>query len=347
MPTILLYGAYGYTGTLTAKLAAQRGVSLILAGRNEAKTAAIAEQVGMEHRVFSVEDAADHLDGVGAVLHCAGPFSATSRPMLDACVARGVHYMDITGEIEVFEAVAARGEEARSAGIVAMPGVGFDVVPTDCMAAYVCAKLPGATELTLAFYTRGAMSQGTAKTAVENLGKPGYVRRDGKITEVSPAHEQRTVDFGAGGIQQAVAIPWGDVSTAYYTTGVGNITTMVAMPTSMRVGARLSGALGGLLQTGPVQRFLRNRIEAGPAGPSDEARRRVTVYVWGEARDAAGNVAQARIATPEGYTFTADASLRIAQRVLAGEVEPGFHTPAGAFGADLVLSCDGTSREDA
>lgn len=346
MKKLLIYGAYGYTGTLTAHLAKERGVDVVLAGRNADKLNGLAAPLGFEARAFEVDEIAAHLDGVGAVLHCAGPFSSTVGPVLQACLDHRVHYLDITGEIEVFEAVAARDAEAKAAGIVAMPGVGFDVVPTDCLAAYVCGQVPEATELVLAFANDGGMSRGTAATMAESVGLPGKIRKNGQIIDVPPIHETRVLDFGAGGQRTCGAIPWGDVSTAFYTTGVGNIMTMMAMPLGMRLGAQASGLLGGLLQTKGVQRWLNAKIREKISGPSESRRKRTVTYVWGEARAENGRSATARLVTPEGYTLTADSSLRIAAKVLAGDVESGFWTPARAFGADFVLECDGVTRED-
>src|ERR1700730_6262083 len=145
-----IYGATGYTGKLTARTAKEKGLKPILAGRNEAKLKAIAEPLGFQSRAFDLSertklDAA--LAEVDAVLHIAGLFSSTSKPMADACLRTGTHYLDITGEIDVFEALAARDAEARQAGIMLLPGVGFDVVPSDCLAVHLKEKLPDADDL--------------------------------------------------------------------------------------------------------------------------------------------------------------------------------------------------------
>src|SRR5581483_8285688 len=154
------------------------------------------------------------LDGTKLVLHCAGPFSRTSAPMVDACLRRGVHYLDITGEVDVFEACAARSDEARARNVMIMPGVGFDVVPTDCLAAHLKRSLPTATTLTLGFQSLAKLSRGTATTMVEHVADGGLVRKDGVLTNVPAAHKTRTIDFGRGPAK-AICIPWGDVSTAW------------------------------------------------------------------------------------------------------------------------------------
>ena len=149
----MIYGANGYTGRLIAQEAKARGLSPVLAGRSDA-VAALARQLGLAHRRFDLDDrdaVRGGLDGIGLVLHCAGPFSATAAPMLEGCLAVGAHYLDITGEIDVFAHCHAQHARAQTAGIVVLPGAGFDVVPTDCLAAQLKRELPSATHLVLAF----------------------------------------------------------------------------------------------------------------------------------------------------------------------------------------------------
>jgi short subunit dehydrogenase-like uncharacterized protein len=218
----MIYGANGYTGELIAREAARRGLKPILAGRSPGKIAPLANELGLEARVFDLGDVAQTaaaLEGVSLVLHCAGPFSATSAPMIAACLRARAHYLDITGEISVFEHAMEQDAMARAAGIVVCPGVGFDVIPTDCLAATLKAALPDATHLALGFDSRSGFSPGTAKTSVEGLAQGGKIRRDGKIVAVSLAYKTRRIDFG-NGEKLAMTIPWGDVSTAFHTTGI-------------------------------------------------------------------------------------------------------------------------------
>ena len=149
---LLIYGATGYTGELIAREAVRRGLHPVLAGRNEATVAALAQELGCDYRIASLDDpgALDRaLQGATVTMHCAGPFAATSAPMVAACLRQRSHYLDITGEIDVLEAVHERDPAARQAGVVLCPATGFDVVPTDCIAARLRAgtarrDLPGA-----------------------------------------------------------------------------------------------------------------------------------------------------------------------------------------------------------
>jgi short subunit dehydrogenase-like uncharacterized protein len=286
------------------------------------------------------------------VLHCAGPFVHTWRPVADACLraaraGRPVHYLDITGEIAVFEALAARGPEARDAGLLLLPGVGFDVVPSDCLAAHLARRVPGAARLALAFDALGGgLSRGTLATMAENLGAPGAVRRGGRIVPVPPAWRTRRVDFGGGRVRDVTTIPWGDVSTAWHSTGIPDVEVYAAMPPAVRRLARASRWAAPLLAAAPVRRWAAARVRRGPAGPSDAARAAGSSLLWGEAVAADGRRAEARLRTPEGYTLTAHAAVHLAARVAGGEAPPGFHTPSRAFGADVVLELPGVARED-
>src|SRR5260370_13956698 len=214
----LIYGANGYTGGLIAQEAARRGLRPTLAGRNAEALSALAGGLGLEHRVFGLDDPvalATGIEGHAVVLHCAGTFSRTARPMADGCLKAGVHYLDITGEEGVREALAQRGDEARAAGVMLLPGAGFDVVPSDCLAAHLKRRLPSATGLALAFQTSGGMSRGTALTVIQGLAGGGLIRRRGRLTPVPAADRTRSIDFGAGPVK-AVTLPWGDVVTAYH-----------------------------------------------------------------------------------------------------------------------------------
>lgn len=342
----LIYGAYGYTGELITRYAVERGFKPVLAGRNEAKVAELAAKHGLEHRAFALDDTAEldaALNEVDVVLHCAGPFSLTSQPMVEACLRNKKHYTDITGEIAVFEAYAAQDKQAKQAGVMLMPGVGFDVVPSDCLARHLKDRLPTATHLSLAFYGMGRLSHGTQATMTMNVGKGGAIRKDGKITSVPAAWKTREIDFGEV-TKTAVTIPWGDVATAYYSTGIPNIEVYTVVPRANLKMLKLSRYLGWLLATKPFQSYLQKQIPAG--GPSDEERAKGKTLMWGEATDDKGNRVEARQQGPEGYTLTALAALNIVEKILAGNLTSGYQTPAKAYGPDLILEIEGVARQD-
>ena len=346
MKNFLIYGANGYTGELITRFAAEKGLKPILAGRNAGKVEALAKQFGMPFRVFDLNDSAK-LDAalleVEFVLHCAGPFSLTSRAMVESCLRNKKHYLDITGEIAVFEAMAQLDKQAQDAGIMIMPGVGFDVVPSDCLARHLKNRLPTATHLTLAFYGLGRISHGTQATMTMNIGRGGAIRRDGEIVSVPAAYKTREIDFGE--VQKlGVTIPWGDVSTAFYSTGIPNIEVYTIVPAQQLSLLKLSRYLGWILATSLIQSVLQKQIPAG--GPSDEERAGGKTYLWGSASDAEGNKVESRQQGAEGYTLTALTALKIAEKILAGNFCAGFQTPAKCYGADLILEIEGVVRTD-
>lgn len=345
----LIYGANGYTGELIARLAVEQGLRPVLSGRNREAVAALAHELGLDFRIANLDAPAEldlALADMGAVIHCAGPFWRTAAPMVDACLRNRVDYLDITGEIAVFEALHRRDAEAKTAGIMLLPGAGFDVVPSDCLAAHLKRRLPTATHLTLAFKALGGISRGTAITAVESLGKGsgGVIRRDGALTPIPPGSKTRRVDFGRGP-RQTVCIPWGDVSTAYFSTGIPNIEVYMAMSGRMIRGMQMGRYAGPLLGLAPVQALLKQGIRARAPGPSDAMRAKSISLLWGMAADG-GQRVETRMTTPEGYTLTAQTALHIAGKVMAGDAPAGFQTPSTAYGADLIMEIDGVTRAD-
>lgn len=348
-PNFLLYGSSGYTGELISRLAVQQGLRPILGGRNPDKVMPLAAELGLEYRLFSLHDAAAMdaaLAEVTAVLHCAGPFSETSKLMVQGCLRTKTHYIDITGEAAVFENLAAQDAEAKAAGIMLLPGAGFDVVPSDCLAAHLKARLPSAIRLALGIDFLGSqLSRGTATTIVENQARGGLVRRGGALVPVPAAWKSRRIDFGQGPVL-ATTIPWGDVSTAFYSTGIPDIEVYAAVPQSMYRAMLASRYLGWLLSLPAVQYLQKRFIQAQPPGPTETARSQGMTRLWGEVEDNSGKRLVARLKCPEGYTLTVLTALTAMKKVLAGQVCTGFQTPSLAYGADYILEIEGVVRED-
>jgi short subunit dehydrogenase-like uncharacterized protein len=340
----LLYGANGYTGELLAEEAVRSGMRPILAGRNEQKVAPIAERLGTPMRIFDLSDpdAVERaLEDVELVLLAAGPFSRTSAPVVDACLRTKTHYLDITGEVAVFEAVHARDADAVEAGVTLLPGVGFDVVPSDCLAASLSEALPEATRLLLAFHGVGAPSRGTLKTMVEGIAEGGAVRKAGKIEKVPTAWKSRTIPF-RDKPRFAVTIPWGDVSTAYYSTGIGDIEVYMSMPQRLAVAAKLSRPFAGVLGSSMVKRFVEGRIDTRAKGPDADLRERGRSQLWGRVEAPSGRGVEGTLVTPEGYALTVTSGLECVRRVLAGRARSGALTPSMAFGARFITELPGT-----
>jgi len=349
MPSgFLLYGSTGFVGGAIAQLAVQNGLQPIIAGRDAAKIEAQATELGIEHRVFSLDDSTamdKALKEVPVVLSCAGPYIYTSKPMVDGCLRTGTHYLDITGEIPVYEALAALDTESKSRGVMLLPGLGFDVVPTDCLALHLKQRLPSATRLTLAFHNKGpaGLPPGTAKTMIEMIPFGNNVRRNGRLETPPRGGKTRMIDFGRGPVQ-ATLLNWGDVFMAYYSTGIPNIEDYAVVPAETRRLMLLIDYIRPLFKLTVVRNFFRRRLKVGSTA---EERARTTTSVWGEVEDDQGRKAVSRLHGPEaGVIWTARAALAAVQKVLAGNASPGFQTPALAYGADFVLECEGVTRED-
>lgn len=344
----VIYGSYGYTGRLIAEKAADYHTNVILSGRNEEKLKKQSEKLGLPYHSAELSDAAEMnelLSNAELVIHCAGPFIHTWKPMLEACIRNSCHYLDITGEIPVFEGIKARDKEITDARIMAMPGTGFDVVPTDCLALYLKNQLPDANQLELAFMgLGGGVSHGTAQTMAENLGSGGAARQDGKIKNVPAAWKTRTIDFGPK-TRTAATIPWGDVSTAHFTTGIENIIVYTAMKKSAIRWLKLSNWVAPVLRLSPVRSFAKKQISKNVTGPDQATRETGTSYIWGEVKNKSGEIVTARQVTPEGYRLTALSALKIAQKVSSDNFITGYQTPASAYGEDLILEIEGTERE--
>lgn len=338
---LLLYGSYGFTGNLIAEAASGSGFNIILSGRDKEKLKAQSERLSLPYKKASLNSAVEldsALSDADLVLHCAGPFIHTWKPIAEACLRNNCHYLDITGEIQVFEALKALDASFKEKDLMAIPGAGFDVVPTDCMAAYLKKAMPDATHLELAFRgLGGGVSRGTAKTMVENLGKGGAIRENGNIVSVPAAYKTRKIFFQEKE-EQTVSIPWGDISTAFTSTGIKNIVVYTAMPETTVKKMKWMNYLAPILKIGFVKKYLKRRIDKLPPGPNLEQRENGRSIIWGEVRNESGNMKEALLETAEGYKLTAEMALEIANRVLDGNFKAGYQTPTNAYGYDLIFA---------
>ena len=343
---ILLYGANGYTGQLIAKLAAHYSIRPTLAGRNEESVRELANSLQLPFEIIDLNDT-KKLDEIVAqhsiVIHAAGPFSKTAKAMVEACIRKHVHYTDINGDISCFELVKKYKQDAINSNCMLMPGVGFDVVPTDCIAKLLHQQMPDASDLKIAFATLGSsVSHGTATTMAEKLGEQGAKRVNGKIIRVPLGLNSLDVDFGEKKLF-CMSIPWGDVSTAYHTTGIQNIETFTAVKSSLYKQLKFQGLFNWLLRTPIVRNFIKKKIDQRPAGPNESMLNNGRCLVWGQVKNPQGKIKEARLSGPEGYLFTAHSSLIIAQEIINGNWQKGYQTPAGLYGYELAKKVPGVS----
>lgn len=343
MNNLLIYGAYGYTGRLIVDECLKHGIKPIIAGRSAGKAMKFANKHGLEYDVFEVsekEKLESWLQRGDLVIHCGGPFIHTAKEMVEACLATNTHYLDITGEYQVFDLLKEYDKQAKEKDLMLMPGAGFDVVPSDCLAKHLHNQLPTATDLKLAFVSKGGkLSRGTAKTMIENLGDPQIRRRNGEYEGVPMGKSIREVDYGDFK-QLSMGISWGDVSTAYHSTSIPNIEVFSGTDEQQISKVKKTQRLSFVLKSRTIKNFLIRQMDKRPDGPKEKKRESSCMYLWGEVSNSNETV-EARLKTPNGYVLTALSSVLISQKIISGDFKAGFQTPSSAYGEGLILEIDG------
>jgi short subunit dehydrogenase-like uncharacterized protein len=346
---VVLYGSYGYTGELIAQACKHSTLTVLLAGRNEAK---LRQQAATHNFPYHTAEVSDHkslvalLQRASLLIHCAGPFQYTAHALVKACLEAGTHYTDISGEFQVFESLGHYTEEAKAKQLVIMPGVGFDVVPSDCLALHLKNRLPSATHLQLAFTMgKGGLSRGTSKTMIEGMGHGSCIRENGKLKSIALGEKIMTIDFGSFS-RTTLCIPWGDISTAWRSTRIPNIEVYSGVSSSAIRGAKLSKYLGWLLRSRWVKEYLHKQVDKKPAGPTEQRRNEGRSYLWGKVWNEAGEEHTSRLETLNGYSLTAKTAVLLAEKILRSTIKGGYTTPAQYFGADLILEIETTLRTD-
>lgn len=342
--SFLLYGANGYTGELIARYAKDYQLVPVLAGRRKEVIEPLAKKLGVPYLIFDLDDSTaleNILKDFKVVANCAGPFQFTAKQIIEACLKTNTHYIDINGDITVFEMIKKYDEAAKKAGIMLLPGAGFDVVPTDCLALALKKKLPDAISLQLAFATLGGgLSHGTATTMANKLGEGGAVRKNGKIVRESLGKKGMWVDFRIKKVF-VMTIPWGDISTAYFTTGIPNIESYTGIPRKAYYILKGQFLFNWLLRTNLIRNSFKRKINKRPAGPSDEQRSKSMSLIWGRVTNAEGKSIEQTFSSPDGYTLSMYSCLIIVKKILDGDLKVGYQTPGTAYGEKLVNKIPG------
>jgi short subunit dehydrogenase-like uncharacterized protein len=345
-PRWLLYGATGYTGALIAREAQRRGHNVILAGRDGDALIAMAGELDLPYRVFDMgaRDGIDKgLTGVRLVLNCAGPFSLTASTLAQACMRTGAHYLDIAGEIADHRGLQRLSERAVEAGVMLLPGVGFGILPSDCLALHLKEKQPSAVSLTLAFSAGESASAGTMATLLESLQSSGFVRRAGQLAAAEPASESRTINFGPGKEQRAVLFPWrADVLSAALSTDIPHIQSYAAVPAVLRFILKNRR----LFESGFLRGLLERWVARAPDGPKAKDRARRKSWLYGEVINEIGKRQRAVVEGPDPYDFTVLTALAAVERSLSGKVPDGFVSPAQLLGCGPLRTLPGVKLHD-
>ncbi len=279
------------------------------------------------------------------LVNAAAPFSASAPPLIEGCLRNGIHYLDVTGEVAVIESAAKRDADAFRKGIMVMPAAGFDVVPSDCLAAHVLRRSRSPLRLFMGISGLELLTRGSARTLIDQIGQPVWVRRKGDLAQVPAGSLSRRFDYGKG-LRVSAAVSWGDVASAYFTTGVRDITVYFEATPAVRAHHALLDLFGWAVPLTPWRELLKASTPWMPEGPSEPQRaaRRAVIVV--EIEESDGRVVRSRMRTPEAYSLTASSASAIAMRVISGDYEPGFQTPARVYGPDFALSLPEVTREN-
>jgi short subunit dehydrogenase-like uncharacterized protein len=326
MTKLMIYGATGYTGRMAAEHATAAGTPLVLAGRSEAALSKFSADLGVEYRVFGLEDAAtigSGFAGISVLLNCAGPFMRTADALMKTSIRNGIHYLDTAAELDSYRLAEGLDDEAKAAGVMLMPGGGGSVAMLGSLAGHGAARVANPRKIRIALYVAGGLSRGSAISAMENVTVETLARVDGELVTVA-ADGIRKFDFGKGAVDCfPVTLP--DLITIWRSTGVPDVETFV----------HLTG--DGLPQ---------GDLSLLPDGPSEDERLANRYQAAVEVTDADGHVAHSRLDTVNGYTFTAMAAAEAGRRVLAGEVRFGFQAPADLFGSGFAQTIADTTIVD-
>lgn len=345
---LLVYGATGFTGRLVVEALLASGVRPVLGGRNRERLQRLAADLGLEYRVASLdtpEALAAQLADIDVLVLTAGPFAHTALSAMLACLDARTHYLDLTGECAVFATLATFNAMAAARGCMVMPGCGFDVVASDCLARHVSQRQPASVRLAIGLSGLATATRGSLRTIAEQAGRRVSARRDGALATVAPGAVRRQFDFG-NGHTWATCLTWGDVVTAFHSTGIPNIEVFFEETPALAAMLAAGRSFGPLLQTPLAQSWLRAHADFFPEGPTLTERAVHRCVVVAEATDSEGRIAVSRLTTPEAYSFSATTAAAIARRALEDDVEPGFQTPARVYGADFVMEFDRVTRED-
>jgi len=334
---ILVYGANGYSAQLIIENLIREGIVPVLAGRNEAAVKSVADKFKCNYKILDLSDSVVTRTAIvefDFLLNCAGPFKFTANHLIDACIAAQTNYLDITGEIQVIEYAWSKNEDAKSAEIFIAPDVGFDVIPTDCLAKNLFNILPDAISLKLGLLTkRGKISRGTLLTTLEMLAELGKIRKDGKIIDSKIGEFSYQIirdNFKFNGI----SIPWGDVSSAYYSTGIKNITVFLGVSRKMFKYKKLTNFTRNIISSQFINNLVARSIKKKITGPTLSERNNAETFLWGKVENKNGDSIENCYQVMEGYNSTQKGAVDIIKKVLEEPNLSGTKTPSMIMGHD-------------
>jgi saccharopine dehydrogenase (NAD+, L-lysine-forming) len=309
---VLLLGAAGNSGRLIAAELAARGLSVRLAGRRRGPLEELARVLGADGattdvRTVDVGDAtslAEAITDVGVVLSTIGPFARQAGPVIDACLAAGVSYVDIANEWAAVRGLLDRDEQARAHAVTLVTGAGFGPAATETLVLRLAGQMGAVPDLVrvaaAAAVTRH--SDGVLQTIQESLSQGVTITyRDDQVVREPLGSGAAILTFG-GAQRQMLPGPVGDLEAARLASGAANVVAYIA----------------------------------DPAAPSSGT----SSCTWAEVVTPGGHIAVAELVAGEGVRATAAIAAETARRVLAG-AKPGAWTPGQLFGADFATDAIG------
>jgi len=343
MHDVIIYGANGFVGREISRLAKENSLNVLLAGRNALEIEKLAKELELDHAIFSTDDTEKldaNMSDAKVIMNCAGPFMETFKAIIASCLRTKTHYLDITGEIPVFQTISALDDEAKKKGVMLLPGIGFDVAPTDCMSLYLKENFQDGDKLTLAFNSEGpaGIPPGTLKTMVSLIPYGNWARKNGEL--IQPGKGMKTRYFEFENIKKkASRISWGDVFTAYHSTKIPNIEVFAVFPKSIMIGMKLIEYLRPILKHPKILNFMKKNLKGGSTKAQQE---KTKVWLYGELEDIEGKKVTCRMKGPEaGLVWTSLIALQGIKEVLSGNIKPGYQTPASAFGHSFIRKIEG------
>ena len=352
---IVVFGATGYTGELTARALVKRGARPLLAGRDADRVARLAAELGgLESTVADV----DRPGSVRALVErgdvlvtTVGPYLRFGEPALDAAVDGGAHYFDATGEgpfiRRVFDEYGARAQRADCALLTAF---GYDFVPGNLAGALALREAADggrrATRVEIFYVTTGGgPSGGTMASGISVMLRPGFAFRHGRLTDERQGARVAAYRWGArSGAGMSISgsehfsLPrlHRELRDVGVYLGVPGAQTWQLQAASAAVApAQMIEPLGRM-----VERAWSMVGRGSTGGPSESARRRARAGVLARALDESGDrLAEVRLEGGDPYEFTAAILAWGATRAAEGELRAsGALGPAEAFDLDDLHS---------
>lgn len=348
---IVLYGATGYTGELTAHALVKRGAKPVLAGRSAAKVERLAGELGgLETATADVSEPASVralVESGDVLISTVGPFARFGEPAVEAAIDAGATYLDSTGEPAFIRRVfEAWGPRADRAGIALLTAMGYDWVPGNLAGALALTEAgDAATRVRTAYFTLGPFgpSGGTRASAAGALIEPGYAFRDGRLVSERGARRVRSFEL-AGEHRQALSAAASEHFTLprtfprltevdAYLGWFGNRSRAMSIGSAVMAGLfKLPGAKAG------ANALIERSVKGSSGGPSAEQRAKAGSHIVAEALDAGGRVlASVHLDGVDGYDFTAGMLAWAAIRATESPIEAsGALGPVEAFGLEQL-----------